>query len=85
MKKFKKSAFISSDLRLAVFDRKINGGDFDSFIVKIRPWEHLHFYGERRKTSTRGRLGTNGLTYSGNAQKRDFPLRKEPYQRMNFL
>ena len=44
----------------AVFDREINGGDFDSFTVKIRWGEHLHFYRKKRKTSTRGRFGTNG-------------------------
>ena len=57
------SAISSIVLRLAVIDRKINGGDFDSFIVKISWGEHLHFYRKGRKTSKLGRSGTNGLTW----------------------
>ena len=40
------SAFSSSDFRLAVFDRKINGGEYDSFVVTSGWGEHLHFYGK---------------------------------------
>ena len=61
--------FASIVLRLAVFGRKINGGDFDIFIVKIRWGEHLHFYGKGRKTSTRGRFGTNGLSHQSRINK----------------
>ena len=52
MKKFDEknwSAFISSDLRLAVFDKKINGGDIDSFVVIIGWGKPLHFYEKYEK------------------------------------
>ena len=45
-----------------IFDRKINDGDFDSFIVKISWGEHLHFNGKGRKTSKLGPSGTNRLS-----------------------
>ena len=37
------SAISSIFLKLAVIDREMNGGDFESFIVKIRWEKHLHF------------------------------------------
>ena len=57
------SAICSTVSRLAVLNRKIKHGDFDSFIVKISWGENLHFYGKRRKTSTFGSSGTNGLSW----------------------
>ena len=52
---------VSGINRDVIIDRKINSGDFGSFIVKISWGEDLHFYGEVRKTSKLGRSGTNGL------------------------
>ena len=52
------SAFNYTVNRLARFDRKINGGYFDSFIEKIRWEEDLYFFEKRRKTSKLGRSGT---------------------------
>ena len=36
-------------MRSALFERKINGGDFDSFNEKIRWEEHFNFYGKDEK------------------------------------
>ena len=50
--------FNQTNFGLARFDRKINGGYFDSFIEKIRWEEYLYFHEKRRKTSKLGRSGT---------------------------
>ena len=60
------SAFNSTGFILAWFYRKMFRGHIGSLFEKIRWGEDLHLNRNRRKTSTRGRLGTARTLLWGN-------------------